>query len=169
MTEHKYEALVTAGAALLLASACATPSYGRVAPLVDVEREYLDCEAVQYEYAKASGFCGQVMDNGFDGDDCAAGLAIAFIPIVGLVHNAIQASDRQETFAAIKSGSIRSAQLGTLATQKGCTIDLDTRCPTICKRGTTTSVLTMENGFCGLRCTVLNRKERRTYSDLIPD
>lgn len=153
---------------LTIVAGCATESLGRVAPLVEVEQEVYDCDQLAFEYEKVSGFCGQVFDNGFDSDDCAKGMAIAFVPVVGIVHNAIQASSRTETIQAMKSGSIRSAQLLRTAEAKDCTLPPRTRCAPICRRGTTSSVLTMENGFCGLRCTVLNRKERQTYAELIP-
>ena len=159
---------VIIGIGLVMIQGCATQSYGRVAPVVPVESARMDCETVEYEYAKASGFCGHVLDNGYDGDDCAKGIAIAFIPIVGLVHNVAQANDQAETLAAVKSGSIRSAQLQQVAADKSCRLSDPTRCPPLCKRGTTKAILTMENGFCGLRCVVLNRKEQDTYSDLMP-
>lgn len=152
---------------LVLASSCATQSYGRVAPVVPVEQSTLDCESLEYEYAKVSGFCGHVLDNGYGGDDCAKGVAIAFIPIVGLIHNVAQSSDYTETLAAIKSGNIRSAQLEQVAVEKKCDLSTDTRCSPLCERNATSAVLTMENGFCGLRCVTLNRKEHDTYSDLI--
>lgn len=162
-------ASVLVAATCVLATACATPSYGRVAPLVDIEADTYDCGHVEFELAKADGFCRSVLDRGFDGEDCAKGVAIALVPFVGAIHNAIQVADYEETLAALKSGAIRSAQLNELGRDKGCDLPASSSCPELCRRGTTTAVLTMENGFCGLRCTNLNRKERKLYADLIPD
>ena len=156
---------------LLLTQACATQSHGRVAPLVQIERETLNCETLKYEHAKVNGFCELVQKNGWDGDSCAIGVASALVP-VGILHSKdrtlrdrddvaaailtvaatmtleAQTDDMNETLAALKSGSIRSAQLEKLAAEKGCELEERKACPPLCSKGPVMAILTMENGFC---------------------
>ena len=159
----KFSLLVLLG----LLQACATHDFGRASSVTSVERA-MDCKKLSSEFTEVSEFCGNVLDNGFGKNGCAVVIPISFIPYLGLAYHFSQSKYAHETLAAVKSGSIRSAQLLQIAETKSCEMPIESRCPPICQKNRVMISLTMESGLCGLKCSVLNTEERNTYSDLLP-
>jgi len=133
-------------------------------PLLATELEGLDCDGLAVEIRKTDDFCALSLDSkGYGKRDAAAtsflGAGAFLTPIP---HNNI------ELTRAIKSASIRQVQLTHEMKAAECpVIEREPACPPLCSRPAFLATLTMENGFLGERCVVLNAQERKTYAHLL--
>ena len=149
---------------LIVLQGCATASLGRMHPLLAAELEGLDCDGLAVEIRKTDDFCALSLESkGYGKRDTVATVflgARAFL--TPMPHNNI------ELIRAIKSASIRQGQLIHEMKAAGCpVIEREPACPPLCSRPAVLATLTMENGFLGERCVVLNAQERTTYAHLL--
>lgn len=151
-------------ASLVVLQGCAMASLGRMHPLLPTEREGLDCEALTAEIRKTDEFCAAAFDSkGYGKGSVTATLLLGPLGILSPApYNNI------ELVRAVKSASIRQSQLTYEADAAGCAVvQPKAVCPSLCTRQPFVAVVTMENGFLGERCVVLNREERKTYAHLL--
>ncbi len=156
--------LTTIVVGLLVLQGCATASLGRMHPLLPAELEGLDCDGMAVEIRKTDDFCALSLESkGYGKRDVAATLFLgAGAFLMAAPHN------NTELIRAIKSASIRQGQLTHEMKAAGCpVIERDPACPPLCSRPAVLATLTMENGFLGERCVVLNAQERTTYAHLL--
>lgn len=151
---------------LIVLQGCASASLGRMHPLLPTELAGLDCDGLVAEIRKTDEFCAVSLASKGYGNRSAAGTFLlgAGAFLVPVPHN------NMELIKAVKSASIRQNQLVHGAEQAGCPeINSDPVCPPLCARPAVLATLTMENGFLGERCVVLNTDERKTYAHLLGD
>ena len=151
---------------LIVLQGCAIASLGRMHPLLAAELEGLDCDGLAVEIRKTDDFCALSLDSkGYRKSDVAATLFLgAWAFLTPGPYNNI------ELIRAIKSASIRQVQLTHEMKAAGCSVtEREPACPPLCSRPAVLATLTMENGFLGERCVVLNAQERKTYAYLLGD
>lgn len=149
---------------LIVLQGCAVASLGRMHPLLPAETEGLDCDGLADEVRKTDDFCALSLDSkGYGKRDVAATMFLgAWAFLTPAPYNNI------ELIRAIKSASIRQVQLTHEMEAAGCpVIEREPACPPLCSRPAVLATLTMENGFLGERCVVLNVQERKTYAHLL--
>ena len=151
-------------ASLVLLQGCAMSSLGRMHPLLPTEREGLDCEALVAEVRKTDEFCAlALVTKGYGKGSVIATLLLGPLGVLSPApYNNI------ELVRAVKPASIRKSQLTYAANAAGCpAVERRAICPSLCNREPFVAVVTMENGFLGERCVILNREERKTYAHLL--
>ncbi len=156
--------LIVIIAGLIVLQGCATASLGRMHPLLPAELEGLDCDGLAVEIRKTDDFCAlSLQSKGYGKKDATATLFLgAGAFLTPIPHNNL------ELIRAIKSASIRQVQLTHEMTAAECpVIEHEPACPPLCSRPALLATLTMENGFLGERCVVLNGQERKTYAQLL--
>ena len=150
-------------ASLVVLQGCANASLGRMHPLLPTEREGLDCGALATEIRKTDEFCAMSLDSKGYGK---GGVTATMFLGPGAVLSPILYNNL-ELLGAMKSASIRQSQLAYEANAAGCPkVEHRAVCPPLCSRQPFAAVVTMENGFLGERCVLLNRQERKTYAHL---
>lgn len=161
--------LVALLAVLILLQACATPSLGRMHPLLPTERDVLDCDGIAVEIRKTDEFCATSLETkGYS--NLSAGVTL-MMGIGGFLSPAPY--NNLELVKAMKSATIRRSQLTYEAGASGCPederpeVERMLACPPLCSRPAFLAALTMEAGFLGERCIALNRQERNSYRHLL--